>query len=160
MDIGHFVGQSFTYQIIIDTSRNLQSQTKIISPVLIPSRGLVSWSSPQLSQGEYFYEVNIYSNSDTNKSGIETFSISSISGRVIWQKAQQLLDLNTTNLNYSNLTNSLILNTSTLPPKPSKEKILDSIYIPIPPDSTEITSITTRWDLLIFWTSIFLQKWC
>ena len=150
VDIGHFVGQSFTYQIIIDTSRSLQSQTKIISPVLSPSRGLVSWSSPQLSQGEYFYEVYIYSNADTNKSEMETFSISSVSGNGYLVKAKQLLDLNTANLNYSDATNSLILNTSTLPPRPSREKLLDSIYVPIPPDSTEITSVTTDGTYLYF----------
>ena len=150
VDVGNYVQQNFTYNIIIDTARNIGSQFKITSPVLTPQRGIVIWTSPQLSDGEYFYEVYIVSESDTNKSDLETFSISSNSGNGYLSKAKQLLNFDLVNLIYSEQDSSLFLNTSPLPPKPSKEKLLDSITVVVPDDSTEITTCTTDGSYIYF----------
>lgn len=123
MDVGHYVLQDFTYQIIIDTSRSLESPLKIKSPTLSAHRGLVEWTTPQLPSGEYFYEIYIISESDTNKSDLETFSITSTIGSGYLAKAKQLLSFNIQNLKSSDSSSTLVLNTSTLPPRPSPEKL-------------------------------------
>ncbi|MBK7497648.1 MAG: hypothetical protein IPI19_00725 [Ignavibacteriales bacterium] len=150
VDVGHYVLQDFTYQIIIDTSRSLESPLKIKSPTLSAHRGLVEWTTPQLPSGEYFYEIYIISESDTNKSDLETFSITSTIGSGYLAKAKQLLSFNIQNLKYSDSSSSLVLNTSTLPPRPSPEKLLDSIFVAVPDDSTENTSCTTDGSYLYF----------
>ncbi|MCZ2267328.1 MAG: C25 family cysteine peptidase [Ignavibacteriales bacterium] len=150
VDVGQYISQNFSYQIIIDTSLDLNSVYKISSPILNSKNGLVKWTTPQLVPGVYFYKVYIISESDTNKSDLETFSITSIGGRGYLAKSKQLLNFNTNNINYSDSLSSLVLNTSILPPHPSREKLLDSLMVEWPPDTTEITSCTTDGSYLYF----------
>ncbi|MEO8230784.1 MAG: C25 family cysteine peptidase, partial [Ignavibacteriota bacterium] len=158
VDIGHYVDQNFSYKIILDTSRSLNSSAKIESQILYPIRGLVNWYSPQLAEDEYFYKVFIYSGSDTNSSDVETFAIVTNSGNGFLAKSEQLIDFNNSNINYSPVNNSLILNTLPLPPRPSKDKLVDSIYITIPSDSTEITTCTTDGTYLYFGNLSFYRN--
>ena len=150
VDVGHYVLQNFSYKVSVDTSRDLNSQFKIDSPVLIPSRGLVQWNSPPLPEGEYFYKVYIYSDADTNISEIESFSITPTIGNGFLAKSQQLKDFSSFNIVYSNSDDALILNTLLLPPRPSPEKLLDTLFVPWPADTTEITTCTTDGSYLYF----------
>ena len=150
VDVGHYVLQNFSYKISVDSSRDLNSQFKIDSPLLMPSRGLVQWISPQLPDGEYFYKVYIYSDTDTNMSEIESFSITSTLGSGFLAKSQQLKDFSSSNMVYSDSDVALILNTLLLPPRPSPEKLLDSLIVLWPADTTEITTCTTDGTYLYF----------
>lgn len=150
VDIGLNIQKEFKYWIEIDSSRDLNSNVKIQSPLLTAVKGIVSWKSPQLSSGEYFWRAYIIADSDTNKSDIQTFSINSDTNSGYIAKGKQLLDFNTVNVNYSDSTSSLTLNILPLPPRPTEEKLIDSILIPLPSDSTEITSFTTDGSYLYF----------
>lgn len=150
MDIGHFVQQNFNYKIVIDTSRELSSSLKITSPLLSAVRGMVKWSTPQLSAGEYFYEVSIFSSTDTNKSELQTFSITPVSGGGYLAKNEQLKDLNNSNILYSENENALVLNIEPLPPRPNRDKLLDSLIVQLPLDTTEITTCTNDGTYLYF----------
>jgi len=150
VDVGHYVLQNFSYKISVDSSRELNSQFKIDSPLLIPSRGLIQWITPPLPEGEYFYKVYIYSDTDTNMSEIESFSITSTPGSGFLAKSQQLKDFSSSNIVYSASDDALILNTLLLPPRPSPEKLLDSLIVSWPADTTEITSCTTDGSYLYF----------
>ncbi|MCS7053700.1 MAG: C25 family cysteine peptidase [Ignavibacterium sp.] len=150
VDVGTYVQQNFRYQVVIDTTKLFNSSRRIISPILRPEEGIISWRSPQLSDGIYYWRAFIYSGSDTNYSDIKTFSIINESGFGFYAHQKQLLDFTTTNILYSDSLKSLILNTSVNPPYPIEENLLDSIMVPIPVDSTYFTASATDGTYIYF----------
>lgn len=150
VDIGSNVQKEFKYWIEIDSSKDLNSNFRIQSPILSAVKGAVKWKSPQLTNGVYFWRAYIIADSDTNKSDVQTFSINQETNSGYFAAGKQLLDFNTVNVNYSDSTASLILNIMPLPPRPVEEKKIDSILIPLPSDSTEITACTTDGSYLYF----------
>jgi hypothetical protein len=150
VDIGHLVLQDFSYTVIIDTSRNLNSPFKITSPLLTASSGIINWSTPPLADGEYFYEVYIFSDTDTNKTDLQTFSITPTIGSGYLAENQQLKDFSTSNILYSETEKALLLNVEPLPPRPGQERLLDSLIVQHPADNTEITSFTNDGTFLYF----------
>ncbi|MBK7629695.1 MAG: hypothetical protein IPJ23_03075 [Ignavibacteriales bacterium] len=143
VDAGNYVQQSFKYDIKIDTSRYFDSNFLIDISGLTPTDGVVKWSTPELSEGKYFWRVLIISNQDTNSTELESFSITQSSGTGFLAESKQLLDFELSNISYFDSIDALVLNTKLLPPRPSPETILDSIIISITSDTTEITSCTT-----------------
>lgn len=143
LDVGTYLQQNFDYQIEIDTSKSLNSPARILSPRLKPQEGLVNWRSPQLLNGVYFWKAYILSGTDTNYSDLMTFSITNELGNGFYAHQKQLMDFNLSNLIYSDSLKSLILDTKVNPPYPSDERLIDSIMIPIPDDSTYFTAAAT-----------------
>lgn len=75
VDAGNYVQQSFKYDIKIDTSRYFDSNFLIDISGLTPTDGVVKWSTPELSEGKYFWRVLIISNQDTNSTELESFPL-------------------------------------------------------------------------------------
>jgi len=150
VDVGTYIKQNFRYQIIIDTSKLLNSSSRISSPILSPSEGIISWRSPQLTNGIYFWKAFIFSGSDTNFSELKTFSILSEPGEGFYAHQKQLMDFQLSNIIYSDSLNSLILNTKLNPPYPSDERLVDTIWVPLPADSTYFTATATDGTYLYF----------
>jgi len=158
VDIGHYINQQFKYRIEIDTSRNLDSPSKITSPVLSPVNGLVNWSSPQLAQDVYYWKAYIISTKETNSTGLNTFSITNESGSGFLARSTQLKDFTTSNIIFSDLYDALILNTQLLTPRPSQEKLLESIFIDRTQDATKLTTITTDGSYMYFGDLAFYRQ--
>lgn len=150
VDVGSYVQQNFTYQIIIDTSRSLQSSGKIFSPVLRPINGIVDWRTPQLANGIYYWRAYIFSGADTNFTDIKTFSIVDEFGEGFFAHKEQLLDFKLNNIDYSDSLKSLILSTKVNPPYPTNERLIDSILVTIPDDSTYFTASATDGTYIYF----------
>lgn len=150
LDVGDYVQRDFSYKIEIDTSININSSSMITSPILYSIDGVVRWTSPILTQGEYFWQCYIISDTDTNKSRIKSFSISEIPGNGFLAKSKQLQNFTNNNIYYSEQLGSLILNTNLLPPRPSESKLIDSMLIFLPTDTTQLTSITTDGTFIYF----------
>lgn len=150
LDVGDYVQREFSYKIQIDTSLYINSPMLIDSPILQSIDGVVRWKSPVLEQGEYFWQCFIISDTDTNKSNVKSFSITSLPGSGYLAKSKQLKNFNNNNIIYSEQLRSLILNTNLLPPRPSENKLIDSIFIFLPSDTTQLTSITTDGTYIYF----------
>jgi hypothetical protein len=150
VDVGTYLQQNFRYQVIIDTSKFFNSQSRILSPTLTPQEGVVNWRSPQLNNGIYYWRAFIYSGSDTNYSDIKTFSIINESGFGFYAHQKQLLDFQLRNIVYSDSNKSLVLSNSLNPPYPYDGTLLDSIMIPLPVDSTYFTAAATDGKYLYF----------
>ena len=101
------------------------------------------WNSPTLPRGEYFWTAYIISDTDTNRSKTRTFALSNSSGKGFLAQSKQLQQFGNTNIYYSDNLKSLVLNTDLLPPRPSDAKLIDSVQVFLPPDTTALTSITT-----------------
>ncbi len=140
VDVGTYIQQNFRYQIVIDTSKSLTSTMKISSPVLSPVEGVISWRSPQLSNGIYYWRAFIFSGSDTNYSELKTFAIVNESGSGFYAHQKQLLDFQLSNILYSDSLKSLVLNTRLNPPYPTDSRLVDSILVPLMADSTYFTA--------------------
>ncbi len=143
-DIGFYFDRSFNYLIqISDEAESFEENIFISSPVLNSVDGIVRWQSPSLSSGEYFWRAVIYDNIDTNYSPVQIFSITTTdgSGYLSHKKHLQLFEVD--NLDYSELFNSLVLNTELKPPHPEDKFLIDSVMISVPADSTEPSTFTT-----------------
>lgn len=150
VDIGDYINQELRYQIILDTSKSLNSNFKIASGDLVGQEGIVTWQTPQLQPGIYYWTAYIYSNTDTNSSPIKSFSINNREGLGFYASRKQLTDFVNTNVLYSNEDEGLILNTQLLPPRPSDNTMRDSILLSIPEDSTYLTAATTDGNYIYF----------
>jgi len=150
VDVGTYIEQIFRYQIIIDTSKSLNSPQKITSHILSPEEGIISWNSPQLSNGIYYWRAYIFSGPDTNYSDIKTFSIVNESGSGYYAHQKQLLDFQLSNILYSDSLKSLVLNTKLNPPYPIESRLVDTIWVPLMPDSTYFTASATDGTFLYF----------
>ena len=151
VDIGYYIDLNLIYYIQIDTSFNFSSPI-ISSGSLSPTNGFLNWSSPQLTQGAYFWRVRIFDGSKYgNWSQIRSFSIlpSSKSGFYSYNKELQLFK--TYNLNYSDSLGVFKLNTSIIPPRPSNTTFIDDILINTPVvDTVDLTAITTDGTYIYF----------
>ncbi len=150
VDVGTYINQNFSYQIIIDSSKSLNSPLKISSPILSASDGVIQWRSPQLSNGIYYWRAFIFSGSDTNYSDIKTFSIINESGEGFYAHQKQLLDFQLSNIIYSDSLKSLVLNTNLNPPYPIDSRLVDTIWVPLMTDSTYFTATATDGTFLYF----------
>ncbi|MDQ6988427.1 MAG: C25 family cysteine peptidase, partial [Mariprofundaceae bacterium] len=143
-DIGHYLNRDLTYYIEIDTSLSFESPI-VSSGALTTNEVLVKWNSPNLPQGTYFWRARIHTGSEYgNWSPPRSFSIMDNPKGGYYAHKDILKTFSGYNINYSDSSESLHLNTSPLPPRPSDNTFLGDI-IPEPPlaDSMKLTTITT-----------------
>ena len=143
IDIGELFNRNLSYYIELDTIMSFNSPGKITSPVLTPSEGIVSWVSANLDYAEYFWRATIFDEADTNFSSVRMFSIGEESGGGYLNIRKQLQVLEIEGVDYSDSTESLVMNIDLLPPRPSNDKYVDSILVEIFPDANGLTTFTT-----------------
>jgi hypothetical protein len=150
-DVGHYVNKNLIYYIEIDTSINFGSPL-ISSPGLNSTDAIVEWQSPNLSTAVYFWRSRIFDGAEYgNWSEIRSFSISdsAVNGYYAVEKILKTFEMY--NVNYSDSSNSLKLNTDLLPAKPITKTLLKEITInPQLPDSIKPTALTTDGTYLYF----------
>ena len=150
-DVGYYLNKNLKYQIQIDTSTNF-SPPLFESGDLTPLKTFVKWNSPNLTQGIYFWRARIFDGIQYgNWSPIRSFSIMSETKNGYYAHGKILKTFNTYNINYSDSSQSLLLNTEPLPARPSKKTYLSSFH-PDPqlPDSLKLTTITTDGTYIYF----------
>ena len=140
-----------SYFIEIDTSFSFNSPL-VNSGSISPTQGFLNWSSPQLTQGVYFWRVRIYDGTTYGEwSKINSFSILSQPKQGFYSLNRSLKLFNTYNINYLDSSGSLNLNTSLLPPRPSNTTFKHDIIINNPVvDSVGLTAITTDGTYIYF----------
>ena len=144
VDIGHYLNLNLSYYIEIDTNKYFTSPI-VTADAITPSDGILEWSSPNLPTGSYFWRVKIYDGTNYGAwSKVRLFTIMSDPKPGFLAFNKGLLSFNRYNINYVDSSQSLVLNTSELPPKPDAERLLDSLLITDPIiDSTHLTDLTT-----------------
>jgi hypothetical protein len=143
IDIGELFNRNFSYFIELDTIISIDSPGKITSPVLSPANGVVSWSSSNLDNAEYFWRATIFDDTDTNYSSVRMFSVGEENGSGYLNIRKQLQLLEYDGIDYFDSTESLVMNIDLLPPKPTNAKYLDSVLVEIFPDANGLTTFTT-----------------
>ncbi len=143
-DNGYYALKELKYLIQIDTSLSFTNPI-IKSSDIIPERALLSWQSPGLNPGKYFWRTRILTESDSS-SWSDIFAItidpnSSVNGKVISDNHLNLF--HTSNILYSSAEKSLILNTEFLPPRPTNNKFIESLSFTKPADIHSYTALTT-----------------
>ncbi len=140
-DVGYNLNYNLSYFIQVDT--NLNFSTPINSPSLSATSGLVSWKSPALQKGIYFWRSKIYNGKDSSSwSQPRTFSISNTIQNGYFISGKQFEMFNSYNMNATD--SGLALNSNYLPPKPSNKTFLEDIsFSPASFDSIGFTTITT-----------------
>lgn len=150
-DIGYYLQMPLTYYFEIDTSLSFTSP--IIQSIGIqPQDAILKWTSPSLSTGSYFWRTRIFNGAEFGSwSDIRSFTIGGIDKNGYYAEDRILKSFQTYNINYSDSSNSLILNTELLPPKPDNKRFVEDI---IPQtsvtDSVDLTTITTDGTYIYF----------
>ena len=151
-DVGYYIDKNLKYYIEIDTSLSFTSPL-VSSGELTPSNSLVEWSPSNLSPGVYFWRSRIFDGTQFGKwSSTRSFSISGVQKSGYYAQGKILQTFNTYNINYSEDTKSLKLNTAPLPARPSNKTLLKHFY-PDPqlPDSLKTDCFNNRWNLFVLW---------
>ncbi len=149
-DIGLYIGKNITYYVEIDTSISFQNPL-IKSPQLLQTDGIVEWISPHLTEGTYFWRARILDEEQYSSwTATRTFSINNnpIHGSSFSGKQLEIFDRY--NVVYSDSLKSLVLNNDLLPPFVNNARLLDSISIVLPNDTTGLTTITTDGEFIYF----------
>jgi hypothetical protein len=143
-DLSYYLDKSFYYDIEIDTSINFLSPV-IKQQKLAPSDGLLKWRTPSLNEGEYFWRARIFDGENYGKwSTVRGFTSSADSERTFTMQGKLLKIFNTYNINYSEASAGLVLNTELLPPKPDKERFIEDIkFATSGINNLGLTTITT-----------------
>jgi hypothetical protein len=150
-DIGYYIRKELKYNVQIDTSLSFESPL-FDSGELFPNKSFVKWNSPNLSSGVYFWRARIFDGTQYgNWSSTRSFSIMNGARNGYYAHEKILKMFSTYNINYSDSSKSLALNTAPLPARPSKKTFLDYFY-PDPqlPDSLKLTTITTDGTYIYF----------
>ncbi len=150
-DIGHYVRKDLEYYIEIDTSMNFTS-TLINSGKLLPSGAFAEWETPNLAPGVYFWRARIFDGSSFGDwSVLRSFSVMSNSINGYFAHDKMLKTFHTYNMNYSEETKSLSLNTEPLPPRVSTKNLIEDIFIdPQLSDTLTLSALTTDGTYLYF----------
>ncbi|MFZ1520409.1 MAG: C25 family cysteine peptidase, partial [Ignavibacteriaceae bacterium] len=159
-DVGFYFNRDFNYLIQINNLPQFDSlQLLAESPILNDTDAIVRWNSGNLASGEYFWRAIVYDDVDTNFSSTRIFTITDKNGSGYLAQKQGLNLFSNSNINYSNESNSLVLNTQLKPPYPSPKFLLDSIYFDIPPDQTKPSIFTTDGSYFYFGTLPPFNNW-
>ncbi len=151
IDIGHYINLNLTYYIEIDTTLNFETPV-ISSGAVIAANGFLEWTAPQIGPGTYFWRARIYDGENFGQWSITRhFSVDNIPRPGYYSHGRGLKMFNVYNINYSDSTQSLNLNTSLLPPKPLNRTFLRDISINDPVvDTVNLTAITTDGTYIYF----------
>lgn len=155
IDNGYYIDRYVEYLIEIDTSIDFLDPV-IESSELIPERGLLKWYSPVLQEGRYFWRARILVEGDstvwTEPRVLSVNNNSVNKGYNIFGKS--LLSLDDNNMIYSEALEGLILNTDTLPPRPSNDPFnntfVEFIEFQLPSDIIGLNTITTDGSYLYY----------
>lgn len=152
-DVGYYVKKDLIYSIEIDTSVSFESPL-ISSPELTSTDAIVEWQSPNLPIGVYFWRARIFDGTEYgNWSAIRSFSIAENAKNGYFAYQKILETFTKYNVEYSDSSKSLKLNTDPLPAKPTTNTLLKTITInPQLPDSIKPTALTTDGTYLYFGT--------
>ena len=158
-NIGYYTDKELTYFIEIDTSTNFINPL-INSPSLTSSEPLIQWQSRNLPAGIYFWRARIYDGTEYgNWSAIRSFTTLSTEKSGYFAHGKILKTFSRYNVNYSDSSESLRLNTDPLPAKPSVNTFVRDIVPIIPlPDSVRFTAITTDGTYLYYGDISWLEK--
>ncbi|NWF90657.1 MAG: hypothetical protein HXY50_14505 [Ignavibacteriaceae bacterium] len=151
-DISENIGKNLSYFFEIDTSLNFTNPL-IQSQGVEPFGGVVIWySPPTLQQGEYFWRVRISDGENfSDWSKTRSFSVTPNSKSGYYAFGNILKTFSANNMSYSETDNSLQLNLSLLPPRPSNETFVeDFISNTTVTDSVGMTTITTDGTYIYF----------
>ncbi len=144
IDIGDYINFNLTYYIEIDTAMDFSSPV-ISSGALTPANGILSWESPVLPSGSYLWRVRIFDGTTYGQwSKVRFFTVSGPPVPNYYAIGRGFKTFKTYNINYSDSSGDLYLNTKELPPKPDETRVLDTLllqgsYV----DSLYLTTITT-----------------
>jgi hypothetical protein len=142
-DIGHYVNLNLQYLIEIDTTIFFTDPI-FKSPSINPLDGILEYQKEGLNNGVYFWRARLFDGQKYSSwSTIRSFSISGEDDFGYLASEKQLKLFSTNNFIYSDSLKSLILNTNLLPPKPSTNKVLDTIKVDIEDPGFIMSSITT-----------------
>ena len=150
-DIGHYLHKDLLYYIEIDTSLTFENPL-VQTDGLTPEDAQLHWQSPNLPQGKYFWRAKIFDGEESgNWSEVRSFSITNSSKNGYYAEGSILKTFQSYNVNYSDSAQSLRLNTTLLPARPSNNTFIEDI-VPFPqlPDSLKLTAITTDGTYLYF----------
>jgi len=150
-DIGHYIHRDLEYYIEIDTAMNF-TPSLIASGKLIPSGAFLEWETPNLIPRVYFWRARIFDGSSFGDWGeVRSFSVMSSNENGYYAHDKILKTFKTYNINYSEETKSLSLNTDPLPPRVSSKTFIEDIFIdPELPDTLTLSAITTDGTYLYF----------
>jgi len=161
-DVGYYVDKQLNYFIEIDSSQEFDTPVKI-SGALTAFNSIVKWKVTDLNDNIYFWRARIYDGTQYGRwSEIRSFTLNLPNYNGYFAHEKTLKTFETYNVKYSKLTKSLVLNTDTLPARPSNLNIIEDIF-PDPqlPDSLHLTSITTDGSYIYFaniWSSAGLNE--
>ena len=150
-DIGYYIPKELKYYIQIDSSINFESPL-ISSGELTPNKSHVSWKSPSMPEGIYFWRARIFDGQQFgNWNPARSFSIMNLDKNGHYAHEKVLETFSTYNLYYDETTKSLKLNTEPLPARPSNKTLLRR-FTPDPelPDSLALSTITTDGTYIYF----------
>lgn len=157
-DIGNYILKDLVYFIEIDTTTDFNSPI-IKSPQIFPNNGIAEWFSPELSEGYYFWRARILDEDQfSNWTSIGTFSVKSDQSPGSTFSGKQLKLFPEYNMVYDDKSKSLILNNDLLPAMVSNSKLIDSVSVILPNDSTGLTAITTDGEFIYFGHRRFLNS--
>jgi len=150
-DIGHYISRDLEYYIEIDSSLNFTSPL-ISSGKLIPSGTFVEWETPNLSSGVYFWRARIFDGSNFGDwSKVSSFSVMGTYKSGYYAHEKILKTFNSYNMNFSDSTGTLSLNTDYLPPRVSSKTFIEDIFIdPQISDTLTLSALTTDGTYLYF----------
>jgi hypothetical protein len=156
-DIGYYLNKELKYYVEIDTTYATDT-TNFFNPPLfqsgeiVPNKSFVSWNSPTLQPGVYFWRARIYDgNQFGNWSPVRSFSIMNQSKDGYFAHDKILKTFETQNILFSESSKSLILNTEPIRARPHSKTLLNS-FLPNPQltDSLKLSTITTDGTYIYF----------
>lgn len=151
-EIGHYVNRDLTYYIEIDTTLPFNSDPFIVSEPLTSNGPILSWRSPNLPAGTYFWRARIFDGTQYGNWGpMRSFSIMNEAKDGFYFHDRALKVFDTRNVFYSDSAKSLRLNTELLAARPSNITLLNHI-VPNPSlqDSLKLTAMTTDGTYIYF----------
>ncbi len=157
-DVGHYIDLNLQYFIEIDTTLDFSSPI-FQSTAIIPNDGMLSFSKTNIDAGIYFWRARLFDgNKYSNWSTPKSFSVGSENNFGFLATGKQLSLFEKQNFIFSDSLNSLLMNTKLQPPKPSTDKVIDSIFVQIDNPNFLMTSITTDGQYLYFANKSFYNS--
>lgn len=143
-DMGEMIGMNILYEIEIDTSNNFSNPIQT-SGLLIPSDGLLIWTSGQLPSGYYLWRARTFDGQNFSPwSKPRKFSVLSQFSNGYFIGGKHLKNVESYNLLLNQSGTGVVLNTELQPPRPANNTLLNSFVInPALPDSIHLNTITT-----------------
>jgi hypothetical protein len=118
-----------TYYIEIDTTLNF-TQPLIKSAGLTGNKGVLTWNSPGLSKGRYFWHSRIFDGTNYGAwSAAKSFSVGDSTFAGVQFQSGQLKLFSLQNVIYDASKKTFLLNKDALPPKPDAKRLIADIRL-------------------------------